>query len=205
MTVGDRIRKRREDIGMSQTDLAKKVNISKQTLYKYEMNIVTNIPSDKIELIGENLKISPAYLMGWSEQYPEDKITIFNYLLKSTDWICKWSEKDYAYIFINHKLSVKITVDEYTEFINTVETFFKTHLHKLLLKAYIKRCDTDMEIAEETNASLPKRFTDIEAAKEYLHSEKSLAALCFEKDSLHDVDYIYLANKLYRDRNTHNQ
>lgn len=67
MTVGDRIRERREYLGMSQTDLAKRVDVSKQTLYKYEMNIITNIPSDKIELIGKVLKISPSYLMGWEK------------------------------------------------------------------------------------------------------------------------------------------
>ncbi len=67
MTVGDRIRKCREDSGMSQTDLAKKLNVSKQTLYKYEMNIITNIPSDKIERIGEFLDVSPSYLMGWHD------------------------------------------------------------------------------------------------------------------------------------------
>ena len=65
MTVGDRIRKQRELSGINQTELAEMVNISKQTLYKYEMNIITNIPSDKIESIGKVLNISPAFLMGW--------------------------------------------------------------------------------------------------------------------------------------------
>lgn len=67
MTVGDRIRKRREKLGISQTDLAKKVKIAKQTLYKYETNIITNIPSNTVENIAEILNISPAYLMGWVE------------------------------------------------------------------------------------------------------------------------------------------
>ena len=67
MTVGDRIRKQRELLGISQTELAEKVNVSKQTLYKYEMNIITNIPSDKLESIAKVFNISPAYLMGWLE------------------------------------------------------------------------------------------------------------------------------------------
>lgn len=67
MTVGDRIRERREYLGISQIDLAKKIHVLKQTLYKYEMNIITNIPSDKIEEIAEILKVSPSYLMGWEE------------------------------------------------------------------------------------------------------------------------------------------
>lgn len=65
MTIGDRIRQQRELLGIAQTDLAKRVNISKQTLHKYEKNIVTNIPSNKIEEISQALNTSPAYLMGW--------------------------------------------------------------------------------------------------------------------------------------------
>ena len=67
MTVGDRIRKAREEKGISQTDLAKMVGISKQTLYKYENNIVTNIPSNKIEKIADKLDVSESYIMGWEE------------------------------------------------------------------------------------------------------------------------------------------
>ena len=72
MTIGDRIRKRREMVGISQTELAEKIGVSKQTLYKYESNIVTNIPSDKIEFISKVLDVSPAYLMGWEKPSVED-------------------------------------------------------------------------------------------------------------------------------------
>lgn len=73
MTVGDRIRERREYLGISQIDLAKKIHVLKQTLYKYEMNIVTNIPSDKIEKAAEILKVSPSYLMGWQDNLVNEK------------------------------------------------------------------------------------------------------------------------------------
>lgn len=72
MTIGDRIKKQRESLGLTQTELAKKVSVSKQTLYKYETNIVTNIPSDKIELISEILDCSPSYLMGWEMEKTSD-------------------------------------------------------------------------------------------------------------------------------------
>ncbi len=68
MTVGERIRKKRESIGISQTEFAKKVGVSKQTLYKYETNIITNIPSNTIENIANILNISPAILMGWENE-----------------------------------------------------------------------------------------------------------------------------------------
>ena len=65
MTVGERIKTLRENLGMSQVEFADKINVSKQTLYKYENNIITNIPSDKIEAAAKIGNTSPAYLMGW--------------------------------------------------------------------------------------------------------------------------------------------
>ena len=65
MTRGKRIKQLRETRGISQTDLAKSVGVSKQTLYKYENDIITNIPSDVIERISNHLNCSPAYIMGW--------------------------------------------------------------------------------------------------------------------------------------------
>ena len=43
MTVGERIKALRESLGISQVDFAAKINVSKQTLYKYENNLITNI------------------------------------------------------------------------------------------------------------------------------------------------------------------
>lgn len=70
MTVGERLKQLREKSGLSQVDLATKINVTKQTLYKYENDIITNIPSDKIECIAKVLNVSPSYIMGWT-QYDE--------------------------------------------------------------------------------------------------------------------------------------
>lgn len=67
MNIGDRIKRLRETKGISQTELAKKVHSSKQTIYKYENGIVSNIPSDKIEAIAAILETTPSYLMGWED------------------------------------------------------------------------------------------------------------------------------------------
>jgi len=68
MTVGDRIRKVRLEQDVTQQELADYIGVSKQAVYKYENNIVTNIPTDKIDAIARRLRVSPAYLMGWEEQ-----------------------------------------------------------------------------------------------------------------------------------------
>lgn len=85
MTVGDRIRQKREMIGMSQTELAKKLNISKQTLYKYEKNIVTNVPSNKIEEISNILNVSESYLMGWDKNLNEENSDLIPDILSDGD------------------------------------------------------------------------------------------------------------------------
>ena len=68
MTVGERIQLSRKRMGMSQVDFAAKINVSKQTLYKYENNLITNIPSDKIEAVANLCHVTPAYLMGWTNE-----------------------------------------------------------------------------------------------------------------------------------------
>ena len=74
MSKGKRIKQRRESIGLSQVDVADRIGVSKQTLYKYENDIVTNIPSDKIEALAKALNTSPEYLMGWEDPSNESKI-----------------------------------------------------------------------------------------------------------------------------------
>ena len=68
MTIGERIRQARENAGFSQVMLADRINVSKQSLYKYETGVITNIPSDKIEAIAAATHTTPAFLMGWEER-----------------------------------------------------------------------------------------------------------------------------------------
>lgn len=67
VSVGLRIKNLREERGLSQTELAEKIGVSKQNLYKYETGIISNIPSDKIEAIARTFEVSPAVIMGWEE------------------------------------------------------------------------------------------------------------------------------------------
>lgn len=68
MNIGERIKRIREKNNITPTDLARATKISKQNIYKYENGIITNIPSDKIERIALALGVSPAAIMGWSEE-----------------------------------------------------------------------------------------------------------------------------------------
>lgn len=84
MTTGERIKEVRNQLGISQVDFADKINVSKQTLYKYENNMVVNIPFNKIEAIAQLANVSPAYLMGWTNEQlastNQDKVITTDYM-----------------------------------------------------------------------------------------------------------------------------
>lgn len=63
----ENIRKRREGLGMSQDELARKVGYtSRSTIARIEHGDI-NIPQDKIILFARALRVLPEYLMGWTE------------------------------------------------------------------------------------------------------------------------------------------
>lgn len=72
MTTGERIKKLREHRGLTQSALGEAIGESKQTIYKYESSIITNIPLSNIEALADALSVSPAYLVGWNSDNSRD-------------------------------------------------------------------------------------------------------------------------------------
>lgn len=66
-TIGERISQLRQRRGLTQSDLAEAIGETKQTIYKYEHGIVSNIPIGKIEAIAKVLRCPPSALTGWEE------------------------------------------------------------------------------------------------------------------------------------------
>ena len=67
MNIGYRIKIKRREQSLTLEELSKKIGVSRQTLSRYETGVISNIPSDKIELLAEALQTTPSYLMGWEE------------------------------------------------------------------------------------------------------------------------------------------
>ena len=65
MTKGERIKELRIKHKMSQEDLAKVLKTTKQAVWKYEHNTVTNIPTDKIEIMANLFHVTPEYICCW--------------------------------------------------------------------------------------------------------------------------------------------
>jgi len=67
-TIGERIRKRREHLGMTQDELAKKLGYkSRSSINKIELN-ERNLTQSKIVAIANALETTPSYVMGWEEE-----------------------------------------------------------------------------------------------------------------------------------------
>lgn len=66
ISVGQRIKERREELGYSQGELANKMGVSRQAISKAELHD-NNITTDKVRKFAKALDCTEAYLMGWSQ------------------------------------------------------------------------------------------------------------------------------------------
>ena len=65
MTCGERIKQRREELGMSADTLAELTGKNRATIFRYEKGEIETVPIPVIGVIAKALKVSPGYLMGW--------------------------------------------------------------------------------------------------------------------------------------------
>ena len=67
MTIGERIKARRMELGMSQEELAAKIGYkSRSSINKIELDQYS-LRQSKIKAIADALETSPLYIMGWEE------------------------------------------------------------------------------------------------------------------------------------------
>lgn len=65
MSKGERLKQLRLQHKFTLDEIGKKINVARQTYFKYENDIITNIPTDKIEALAKIYNVSEAYIMGW--------------------------------------------------------------------------------------------------------------------------------------------
>ncbi len=78
MTIGERIKKRRTEIGLSVDELASMIGKNRATIYRYESEDIENLPVSILEPLAKALRTSPAELFGWSSETGE-KYSTDNY------------------------------------------------------------------------------------------------------------------------------
>ncbi len=65
MKIGDRIKKRREEIGLSVDEVARRLGKHRATIYRYESNDIEKFPTEILEPLAAVLQTTPAFLVGW--------------------------------------------------------------------------------------------------------------------------------------------
>ena len=73
MTIGERIRKRRKELGLTVEQLAEKLNKNRATIYRYESDEIENMSISVLEPLAKALYCTPTYLMGWDDDEPVSK------------------------------------------------------------------------------------------------------------------------------------
>lgn len=78
-SVGNRIKAKREQLGITQSELAKKVGYTSHfSIAKIESGVI-DLPQSKIEAIAAALQTIPAYLMGWTDEEESKNAALFQY------------------------------------------------------------------------------------------------------------------------------
>lgn len=67
MSIGDRIKRRRQEIGLTVDQVADKIGKNRATVYRYESSEIEKFPIDILSPLAEALRTTPAYLMGWED------------------------------------------------------------------------------------------------------------------------------------------
>lgn len=75
MTTGQNIKKYRLQRKMTLEELSKEIGVSTQAIFKYENDIVTNIPLERLELLCKVLKVKPQQLISWADDTNKSSIS----------------------------------------------------------------------------------------------------------------------------------
>lgn len=70
MSVGERMKNRRKELGLSADDIAEKIGVSRSTVFRYEKGEIEKLPIEILYPLSEALKTTPEFLMGLKHTAP---------------------------------------------------------------------------------------------------------------------------------------
>lgn len=75
MNINEKIKTRREEIGLTLEEIGNYLGVSKATVQRYESGEIKNLKLGTIEKLSVILKTTPAYLMGWDKEDDLEQFT----------------------------------------------------------------------------------------------------------------------------------
>lgn len=77
MTKGEKLYNARIDRNFTRAEVSQATGISDKLLFKYEKDIITNIPLDNLEKLCSFYGINPTYIVGWEDNTTKSNENIF--------------------------------------------------------------------------------------------------------------------------------
>lgn len=82
MSIGQRIKERRIELGLSVDELAKRLGKNRATVYRYESDDIKDLPLSVLEPLASALLTTPADLMGYLSKQslrPDEQSLLYSY------------------------------------------------------------------------------------------------------------------------------
>lgn len=105
MTIGERIKQRRIELGLSVDDIAARLGKNRATIYRYENSDIENLPTTILEPLAKILDTTPAYLIGWEKELPlsQEALRIIGRFALTADRNTGYSMMDLFNAVVAHK------------------------------------------------------------------------------------------------------
>ncbi len=134
-TLGERIREKRKFLGITQSNLASMIGVTRAVISKYESGTITNIPHYRIVQLANALDVSPSYLLDCEKEANEKNSEEFKNLLK------------------NRRIELKLTLEEVGRAVGV-----KMNIGERIKNARIRKKLTQRELAIKIN----KTFSSVQ-------------------------------------------
>lgn len=77
-TLGNKIRGRRKDLGLTMREVAKKANLSVSSISNWEQGYSSTMRHTTLASVAKALDTTPAYLLGWTDDPAPDSVSVYS-------------------------------------------------------------------------------------------------------------------------------
>ncbi len=189
MEIKDIIKKRREELNLTYEQLGNMVGVGKSTVRKWETGMIENMRRDNIIALSKALNISPAEIMGWTDNSKNQQKELQNLKL----------ENDLKEIIISKYNNIQEFCDKNNLIYSKVDKIFKKGIGDTNIQLILKICsildiDADSILKGEIHFNNPLlKYTKIPTK---LNNDESALLVKFNKLDINDqtkvVDYTNL-------------
>ena len=139
MTIGEKIKALRKEIGLTQTELGAKLGVQKNAVSKWECGRVDDIPSSKIKAMAQLFGVNASYLIDEDAKNEPLKVTgdlnvdeankFFNYLL-SLGYYVRYDDEKIIWHIISQdrEIDISLTPEEFKRMARTSNDMIKVLL-----------------------------------------------------------------------------